>query len=83
MGGWCDIRCMLPSLRGWGTPPLGPGFPEARGPLGRARGATVGRLTSALFDRGLPALNEARRTIGLEPIAHVLDTYDGPSSSCC
>jgi MGT family glycosyltransferase len=65
----------LMGLPGWGTPPLGPGLPEARGPLGRLRDAAVGRMMSHSFDRGLPALNAARRENGLAPIAGVLDSY--------
>jgi MGT family glycosyltransferase len=65
----------LMSLPGWGTPPLGPGFREARGPLGRLRDAAVGRVFTRLFDRGLAALNEARRQNGLQPLDHVLDSY--------
>ena len=35
----------LLSFKGSGTPPLGPGFKVARGPLGRGRDAAVNRLT--------------------------------------
>jgi MGT family glycosyltransferase len=65
----------LMSVPGWGTPPLGPGLREARGPLGRARDATVGRVVSRVFDGGLEALNGARRDNGLAPVDHVLDMY--------
>ncbi len=64
------------SLPGWGAPPLGPGLPPARGPLGRARDALLGRVVSRTFDRGLPPLNEARRENGLPPLDHVLETYE-------
>ena len=55
------------SLPGWGSPPLGPGLPQAGGPLGRARDALVGRLFSRTFDRGLGTLNAARQENGLAP----------------
>jgi MGT family glycosyltransferase len=64
------------SLRGWGTPPLGPGFKPARGPLGRARDAAVNRVMGRLFDKGLDRLNEVRRANGLEPIGAVLENFE-------
>jgi hypothetical protein len=68
----------LLSLPGWGTPPLGPGFAPARGPLGRLRDRAVGRLMSATFDRGLDRLNEARREHGLGPVGSVLGSVERP-----
>src|SRR5947209_8595606 len=65
----------LMALPGWGTPPLGPGLPAARGRLGRARDAVAGRVVSRVFDRGLKALNAARRENGLDEIGAVLDSY--------
>ena len=58
---------------GWGVPPMGPGFAPARGPLGRARDAAVGAMSTRMWNRGLPALNAARRANGLEEIDDVLD----------
>jgi MGT family glycosyltransferase len=66
----------LLSLPGWGVPPLGPGLPPARGPLGRARDAAIGRVMERIFDKGLPALNDARRANGLEPVDSVLHRYE-------
>ena len=65
----------LLSFPGSGTPPLGPGFKPARGPLGRARDATLNRVMSRLFDKGLDQLNEVRRTNGLEPVNAVLENF--------
>ena len=65
----------LMSLPGWGSPPLGPGFPQAKGPLGRLRDDLVGRVLSHTFDRGLGALNAARSENGLAPVDSVLDSY--------
>ena len=59
-------------LPGWGVPPVGGGLTPARRPLGRVRDAAIGRAMTALFDRGLPALNAARLEVGLEPLDAVL-----------
>jgi MGT family glycosyltransferase len=59
-----------------GTPPLGPGFKLARGPLGRARDAAVNRVMARLFDKGLGTLNEARRANGLAPAGSVLENFE-------
>jgi MGT family glycosyltransferase len=63
------------SFPGSGTPPLGPGFKPARGPLGRARDAAINRMMARLFDKGLDQLNAARREHGLEPRASVLENF--------
>ena len=65
----------LLSFPGSGTPPLGPGFKPARGPLGRARDAALTRVMTRLFDKGLDRLNEVRRANGLAPIASVLENF--------
>lgn len=65
----------LLAVPGWGTPPLGTGFPQATGPLGRLRDAAAGRAMSRSFDRGLDALNGARCANGVAPVDHVLDSY--------
>ena len=64
------------SFPGSGTPPLGPGFKPARGPLGRARDTAVNRLMARLFDKGLDHLNEVRVENGLEPIGSVLQNFE-------
>jgi MGT family glycosyltransferase len=56
-----------------GRPPFGPGFMPARGPVGRARDAAVARLSSAMWNRALPKLNETRAAHGLAPLAHVFE----------
>ena len=66
----------LLSLPGWGCPPLGPGLPPARGPLGRARDAALGAMISRSFDRGLRTLNAVRADNGLQPIDSVLSSYE-------
>src|SRR5215210_6500975 len=59
-----------------GTPPLGPGLKPARGPLGRARDASLNRIMRRLFDKGLDQLNDARRAHGLAPVASVLENFE-------
>ncbi len=59
-----------------GKPAPGPGFLPARGPLGRFRDRVVSRAFVALFNRGLPAVNQARAEQGLYPLRHVLDQLD-------
>jgi MGT family glycosyltransferase len=66
----------LLSFPGSGTPPLGPGFKPARGPVGRARDATLNRFMARLFDKGLDQLNEVRLSNGLEPMASVLENFE-------
>jgi MGT family glycosyltransferase len=66
----------LLSLPGWGVPPLGPGLLPARGPVGRGRDAALGRVMKRIFDKGLPALNAARRDNGVAPLESVLNQYD-------
>jgi MGT family glycosyltransferase len=61
------------SLPTRGTPPLGPGFPLARGRLGRSRDAILTALTNRVFAKGLPVLNAARAEHGLAPLASFYD----------
>lgn len=61
------------SLPTRGTPPLGPGFPLARGRLGRSRDAILTTLTNRVFAKGLPALNAARAEHGLAPLTSLYD----------
>ena len=56
-----------------GTPPIGPGFPPARSPLGRGRDAALLAVVNRLFGKGLPALNEARGEFGLSPLTSFYD----------
>ena len=64
-------------LPGWGVPPFGPGMPLARGPLGNARDAAMGAMSRRLWNRGLPALNAARRANGLEDVSDLLGYLGG------
>ncbi|HTZ64502.1 MAG TPA: glycosyltransferase [Solirubrobacteraceae bacterium] len=55
-----------------GKPAPGFGFTPASSALGRARDRAFVALFMRLFNKGLPALNDARRSFGLEPLADVL-----------
>ncbi|HEU5000182.1 MAG TPA: glycosyltransferase [Lapillicoccus sp.] len=56
-----------------GVPPLGGGFPLAKGPLGRARDALLVSVTNRIFAAGLPTLNAARAAYGLAPLTSFYD----------
>jgi MGT family glycosyltransferase len=58
-----------------GIPPLGPGFAPARNEQESALHAEVSRACTAMFDSGLPSLNAARATLGLDPLEHLLDQF--------
>jgi MGT family glycosyltransferase len=53
-----------------GLPPPGLGLLPARGPFGQMRDTVLNALVIRLFARGLPALNAARRQVGLAPLGH-------------
>jgi MGT family glycosyltransferase len=58
-----------------GVPPLGPGLAPARNDQERAMHAGIAQASQAMFDSGLPALNEARAALGLAPLEHLLDQF--------
>jgi UDP:flavonoid glycosyltransferase YjiC (YdhE family) len=51
-----------------GAPPIGTGFPPARGRLGQLRDRAAWSLVMGLFRTGLPTLNQARTEFGLAPL---------------
>lgn len=59
-----------------GVPPLGPGFAPARDEEERALHAQIKTAVMAMFDSGLPALNQARATLGLPPLQHLVDQLE-------
>jgi MGT family glycosyltransferase len=59
-----------------GLPPFGSGLRPAAGPLGRARDAVLPRIVTRLWDRGLPAFNAVRRSLGLEPLTELWQQWD-------
>jgi MGT family glycosyltransferase len=56
-----------------GIPPLGPGLAPAQSEEERAMHAGIAQACEAMFDSGLPALNDARAELGLEPLKHLFD----------
>lgn len=56
-----------------GVPVAGPGFAPPRSPEEAAMQDGVRAATIAYFDRGLPALNQARHALGLAPLASLSD----------
>jgi MGT family glycosyltransferase len=58
-----------------GIPPLGPGLPPARNEDESAMHAGIAQACVQMFDSGLPALNAARASLGLEPLEHLLDQF--------
>lgn len=56
-----------------GAPAIGPGFPLAKGPLGRGRDAVLLATVNRLFRRGLPVINAVRTKRGLAPLTSLYD----------
>jgi MGT family glycosyltransferase len=56
-----------------GVPPLGGGFPLAKGPLGRIRDAALVRMTNRIFAAGLPTINAVRAAYRLAPLTSFYD----------
>ena len=59
-----------------GVPPVGPGLVPARTPEEEAFHREVAAGNEAMFAAGLPALNAARRLLGLRPLARLADQLD-------
>ena len=59
-----------------GVPPVGPGLLPAQTPEEEAFHREVAAGNEALFAIGLPALNAARRLLGLRPLARLADQLD-------
>ena len=66
-----------------GKPPPGFGFLPAQSAVGRLRDLVFERGFLYLFNKGLPALNDARRACGLDPIGHVLEHFEGAARFLC
>jgi len=62
-----------------GIPPLGPGLPPAQNEQEAAMHAGIAVAVASMFDSGLPALNEARASLGLEALEHLVDQFDEAS----
>lgn len=59
-----------------GRPGLGPGLHPLAGPEGEARDAEVWSACRDLFGQGQPALDSARRALGLDTTNHPWEEYD-------
>jgi MGT family glycosyltransferase len=59
-----------------GVPPVGPGLMPARTPEEEAFHREVAAGNEAMFAAGLPALNAARRLLGLRPLARLADQIE-------
>jgi MGT family glycosyltransferase len=66
------------SLPAEGMPPFGTGFQPPRGPLGRARDRALNAFVDRLWNKGLPELNRARASLGLEPLDRLLEQFERP-----
>ncbi len=61
------------------APPFGPGFPPARGPLGRLRDRVARPLVTGTLERTmLPKNNAVRARLGLPPVRNVDDMFRRP-----
>lgn len=58
-----------------GRPGFGPGLPPLEGAQGRARDAEIWAACRNLFAVGQPALDQARRELGLPVLTHPWDEY--------
>jgi MGT family glycosyltransferase len=59
-----------------GLPPFGSGLRPAAGPLGRVRDRVLPSVVTRLWNRGLPSLNAARRSLGLDPLSELWQQWD-------
>lgn len=58
-----------------GLPPFGAGMAPAEDDQGRMLHQMVGQTTRTIFQMGLPALNAARETLDLPPLADLFDQH--------
>lgn len=59
-----------------GMPPFGTGFLPPKGPLGRSRDRACNAMTEWVWNRRLQELNQARTSLGLDPLDRLLDQYE-------
>lgn len=59
-----------------GIPPMGPGLSPARSEQDAIMHAQIAEGVEALFNSGLPALNEARARLGLAPLSRLFDQLE-------
>jgi MGT family glycosyltransferase len=69
----CAILCStMIADRGWGAPPFGPGVAPASGRIGRIRDWLIHSMSDRMWNKGLSALNDARRAHDLAPLGRTL-----------
>jgi MGT family glycosyltransferase len=76
------LGVLMPNINmrpGKGVPPVGPGFTPAKGPLGALRDALVRMVGNRVWANGLPGLNRARVSVGLEPLDDIWVQFDRAS----
>jgi MGT family glycosyltransferase len=59
-----------------GVPPMGPGLPPAQTAAEHVQYAQIAQGNAALFNRGLPLLNDARTALGLGALDHVYGQWE-------
>jgi MGT family glycosyltransferase len=75
-GLFVELFPYTPAIPSQDTPPFGPGWPPARGSLGRLRDRILRPIVFGTLERAiLPALNEVRRGIGLGDVADARDMF--------
>ena len=76
---WCSFQPYFTPLPSRDTPPFGPGFKPASGPLGRLRDRALGPVVMRLLGaKTLPAVNDLRAGLGLDPLASMTDFLTRP-----
>lgn len=72
----CAVLCANLDFReAPGRPGFGPGFHPLEGPEGQARDAAISAGQRAVFATGQPALDRARKQLGLPTLTHPWDEY--------
>lgn len=76
---WCGFQPYLTPLPSRDVPPFGPGFPLAKGPLGRIRDRLLTPLIIGSLARPtLEKVNELRDRSGLAPLQDIVEFFTKP-----
>lgn len=76
---WATFQPYFTPLPAPGVPPFGPGLARSASLPGRVRDALLRRLIFSRMDRvAMPAVNEMRRRLGLDPLGSVIDLLMRP-----
>lgn len=83
-GRWASFCPYLLPVSSREAPPFGPGFPPARGPLGRLRDRLARPVVLGTLERTMmPKVNAVRREHGLEPLKNADALYGRPPLLLC